>query len=397
MCEEDSVTYLRDLCREKELLDRQILERKDNPDSSINLTNKLLTQEISRVQSGGRPPGRENRLLDVYNEKPVRVTAKILVPVKEHPRFNFVGKLLGPRGNSLKKLQDDTMTKMAILGKGSIRNKQHEEELRKSGDAKHHHLQEDLHVEVTAFASPAEAYARIAMALAEIRKYLIPDGNDEIRQRQMKEIQILKKQQAQDPPNDQDRQQDDSGQESDVSSSPKSNPPSPVSSLPPSSTGLALSPPPSQHLQPHQHQLSYTISTPQHNNNNNLLTTTIAMQQQHAERSSSPVRGRQGHQDSVHYSPPPVDNKPKVYDPRSRSILDRIRQNRGSGDDILDRTSSVATVHINHADLMSSSSTATVLQKLLPLHLKEKLKRDVDTAFLNETAIIEQQPWKKIK
>ena len=58
---------------------------------------------------------------------------------------------------------------------------------------------------MTAFASPAEAYARIAMALAEVRKYLIPDGNDEIRQRQMKEIQILKKQQAQDPPNDQDR------------------------------------------------------------------------------------------------------------------------------------------------------------------------------------------------
>ena len=40
-------------------------------------------------------------------------------------QFNFVGKLLGPRGNSLKKLQDDTMTKMAVLGRGSMRNKQH--------------------------------------------------------------------------------------------------------------------------------------------------------------------------------------------------------------------------------------------------------------------------------
>ena len=50
----------------------------------------MLILEISRVQSGGRPPGRENRLLDVYNEKPVRVTAKILVPVKEHPRVSFI-------------------------------------------------------------------------------------------------------------------------------------------------------------------------------------------------------------------------------------------------------------------------------------------------------------------
>ncbi len=38
-------------------------------------------------------------------------------------------------------------------------------------------------------APPAEAYARIAFALAEIRKYLVPDVNDEIRQEQLREIQ----------------------------------------------------------------------------------------------------------------------------------------------------------------------------------------------------------------
>ncbi|CAB1456844.1 unnamed protein product [Pleuronectes platessa] len=38
--------------------------------------------------------------------------------------FNFVGKLLGPRGNSLKRLQEDTLTKMSILGKGSMRDKE---------------------------------------------------------------------------------------------------------------------------------------------------------------------------------------------------------------------------------------------------------------------------------
>ena len=39
-------------------------------------------------------------------------------------QFNFVGKLLGPRGNSMKRLQEDTMTKMAVLGRGSMRSKQ---------------------------------------------------------------------------------------------------------------------------------------------------------------------------------------------------------------------------------------------------------------------------------
>ena len=30
---------------------------------------------------------------------------------------------MGPKGNSLKRLQEETMTKMAILGKGSMREK----------------------------------------------------------------------------------------------------------------------------------------------------------------------------------------------------------------------------------------------------------------------------------
>ena len=66
-----------------------------------------------------------------------------------------------------------------------------EEELRSSLDPKYQHLQEDLHVEITAFAPPAEAHARIAYALTEVRKYLIPDSNDEIRQEQMREMEMI--------------------------------------------------------------------------------------------------------------------------------------------------------------------------------------------------------------
>ena len=76
-------------------------------------------------------------------------------------QFNFVGKLLGPKGNSLKRIQEETLTKMAVLGRGSMRDKQKEEDLRLSADAKYQHLHEDLHVEVTAFAPPAEAHARL--------------------------------------------------------------------------------------------------------------------------------------------------------------------------------------------------------------------------------------------
>lgn len=49
-----------------------------------------------------------------------------------------------------------------------------EEELRQSGEAKYHHLSEDLHVLIEVFAPPAEAYARMGHALEEIKKFLIP-------------------------------------------------------------------------------------------------------------------------------------------------------------------------------------------------------------------------------
>lgn len=43
-------------------------------------------------------------------------------------------------------------------------------------------------MEISALAPPAEAHARVAYALAEVRKYLIPDSNDVIRQEQLREL-----------------------------------------------------------------------------------------------------------------------------------------------------------------------------------------------------------------
>lgn len=103
-------------------------------------------------------------------------------------QFNFVGKLLGPKGNSLRRLQEETMCKMTVLGRNSMRDRVKEEELRNSKDPKYAHLNSDLHVEISTVAPPAEAYARIAYAMAELRKYLIPDSNDVIRQEQLREL-----------------------------------------------------------------------------------------------------------------------------------------------------------------------------------------------------------------
>jgi len=39
-------------------------------------------------------------------------------------QFNFVGKILGPKGNSLKRIQEETGTRMAVFGRGSMRDRQ---------------------------------------------------------------------------------------------------------------------------------------------------------------------------------------------------------------------------------------------------------------------------------
>lgn len=165
--------------------------------------------EIHSAKASGKP-FRDNRYVDVYREKSVKIVVKVIVPVKDYPKvsmpqwravelqliidftplfqFNFVGKLLGPKGNSMRRLQEETLCKMAILGRGSMRDRKKEEDLRQNCDPKYSHLNEDLHVEITAIAPPSECYARVAFALAEVRKFLIPDSNDTIRQEQLREI-----------------------------------------------------------------------------------------------------------------------------------------------------------------------------------------------------------------
>lgn len=53
----------------------------------------------------------------------VQLQEKLYVPVGEHPEYNFVGRLLGPRGMTAKQLEQETGCKIMIRGKGSMRDK----------------------------------------------------------------------------------------------------------------------------------------------------------------------------------------------------------------------------------------------------------------------------------
>lgn len=48
----------------------------------------IIFAEIAKVQQSGRIPQREQKYVDIYREKQIRVTVKVLVPVKEHPKVS---------------------------------------------------------------------------------------------------------------------------------------------------------------------------------------------------------------------------------------------------------------------------------------------------------------------
>ncbi|VDK30243.1 unnamed protein product [Anisakis simplex] len=51
----------------------------------------------------------------------IRLHDKVWIPQEDHPEINFVGLLIGPRGNTLKSLEADTGAKIIIRGKGSVK------------------------------------------------------------------------------------------------------------------------------------------------------------------------------------------------------------------------------------------------------------------------------------
>ncbi|MEQ2309570.1 KH domain-containing, RNA-binding, signal transduction-associated protein 1 [Ameca splendens] len=153
----------------------ELLAEKDSLDSSFTHAMKLITAEIERIQKGEakKTPEKET-YLDLFATKTMKLKERVLIPTKQYPRVNFVGKLLGPQGSTIKRLQEETGAKISVLGKGSMRDKNKEEELRKGGESKYAHLAMELHVFIEVTAPIPEAYLRMAHAMDEVKKFLIP-------------------------------------------------------------------------------------------------------------------------------------------------------------------------------------------------------------------------------
>lgn len=153
---------------------------------------RLLDQEINKVRVNlfnlsTRP---KMELPEPSGEKKI-FQEKVFIPVQQHPEFNFVGRILGPRGMTAKQLEADTGCKIMVRGRGSMRDKQKEDQNR--GKANWEHLDEDLHVLIQCEDYENRAVVKLERAKEEILKLLKPaaEGEDDLKKKQLMELAII--------------------------------------------------------------------------------------------------------------------------------------------------------------------------------------------------------------
>uniref|UniRef100_A0A915BJE1 K Homology domain-containing protein n=1 Tax=Parascaris univalens TaxID=6257 RepID=A0A915BJE1_PARUN len=182
---ECTMEYLADLIKEKRQL--SIF-----PQLFPNM-ERLVDEEISRVRTALFQCNFsiEKISLPEPEGEPVTVQEKVYVPCKEHPDYNFVGRILGPRGMTAKQLEQETGCKIMVRGRGSMRDRRKEEQNR--GKPNWEHLNDDLHVLIQCEDTPNRVYLKLKTGVDQIKKLLVPtqEGADDLKRKQLMELAII--------------------------------------------------------------------------------------------------------------------------------------------------------------------------------------------------------------
>lgn len=118
-------------------------------------------------------------------KKAGKTTEKLYIPVQDYPDINFVGLLLGPRGNTLRQLQEESGAKLAIRGKGSVKDGKAME------TAGSQSTEDRLHVLISADTT-AMVNKAIKLTNEVIEKAISsPFGQNDFKRDQLRELAVL--------------------------------------------------------------------------------------------------------------------------------------------------------------------------------------------------------------
>ncbi|KAJ9552429.1 hypothetical protein OSB04_016474 [Centaurea solstitialis] len=122
----------------------------------------------------------------------VKKVIRLDVPVEKFPNvYNFVGRILGPRGNSLKRIEAMTECRIYIRGRGSVKDSVKEEKLKdKPG---YEHLNDPLHLLLEAEFPEGIIDSRLDHAVALLENLLKPvdESMDTYKKHQLRELAML--------------------------------------------------------------------------------------------------------------------------------------------------------------------------------------------------------------
>jgi len=150
----------------------------------MNIRNNAITK-LKDLDPTYQPP---SNYYSTY--KNAQLEDKVDIPWKEYPQYNFMGLILGPRGNTLDKIKQKYNCKIIIRGKGTV--KAGMTGLKKDG-TKFDALDEDMHVHIA--GQTPESVRACSDHIRELIKEQIenPDGERmvAIRAAHMHELAVL--------------------------------------------------------------------------------------------------------------------------------------------------------------------------------------------------------------
>ncbi|KAK1306789.1 KH domain-containing protein [Acorus calamus] len=142
----------------------------------LNRERQEIISQLIKKNPAFKPPA---------DYRPPKLNKKLYIPMKEYPGYNFIGLIIGPRGNTQKRMEKETGAKIVIRGKGSIK----EGRLQQKRDLKPDPSEnEDLHVLVE-----AETQEALDAAAGMVEKLLQPvdEGLNEHKRQQLRELAAL--------------------------------------------------------------------------------------------------------------------------------------------------------------------------------------------------------------
>ncbi len=155
---------------------KRINTRLDRAREKLEAERYKLVTRLRELEPSFRPP---------IGMRPPKIVEKLIIPKEKEGTVNYIGLILGPRGKTQKRLEKEFMCRVAIRGKGSVKDG------RARVPAHYADYDEQLHVLIT--AEGLDAKERIEKCKKKILDIIKPrpDELNDHKQAQLRELAQL--------------------------------------------------------------------------------------------------------------------------------------------------------------------------------------------------------------